>query len=80
MHKKLTEWSIELKILTEFAKSQSKTAYAVFWLGKHNKLSYFLQTIPEMNDLKKLVDDIVQNFLLPTFIGKTISEEKRELY
>ena len=33
-----------------------------------------------MNDIIKLVDKIVQNFLLPAIIGKTISEKERKLY
>ena len=33
-----------------------------------------------MNDLTKLVNEIVQNFLLPAIIGETVSEKKRELY
>ena len=36
--------------------------------------------MPEMNDLMKQVDDIVQNFLLLVIIGETISEKERELY
>ena len=36
--------------------------------------------MPEMNDLMKQVDDIVQNFLLLVITGETISEKERELY
>ena len=54
--------------------------HAPFSFGEQNKFSYFLRTIPEMNDLIKLVDKIVQNFLLPAIIGKTISEKERKLY
>ena len=32
-----------------------------------------------MNDLMKLVDEIVQNVLLPAIIGEAISEKKREV-
>ena len=47
-------------ILSEFAKSQPQAAYAAFCFGEQNKFCYFLRTIPEMNDLMKLVDEIVQ--------------------
>ena len=45
VNEKVTEWSSELKILSEFAKLQPQVAYAAF--------SYFLRTIPKMNDLMK---------------------------
>lgn len=32
-----------------------------------------------MNDLMKLVDEIVQNVLLPAIIGEAISEKEREV-
>ena len=80
VNEKVTEWCSELKILSEFAKSQPQAAYAAFYFGEQNKFSYFLRTIPEMNDLMKPVDEIVQNFLLPAIIGETISEKERELY
>ena len=66
MNEKVTEWCSELKILSEFAKSQSQAAHAEFYFGEQNKFRYFLRTIPEMNDLMKPVDEIVQNFFTTT--------------
>ena len=69
-----------MKILSEFAKSQSQAAHAEFYFGEQNKFRYFLRTIPEMNDLMKPVDEIVQNFLIPAIIVEAISEKEKELY
>ena len=80
VNEKVTEWCNELKMLSEFAKSQPQAAHAAFCLDEKNKFSYFLRTIPEMNDLLKPVDEIVQNLLLPAIISETISEKERELY
>ena len=80
VNQKITEWCSELKILSEFAKSQPQAAYAAFCFGEQKKFSYFLWTIPEMNDLMKLADEIVQNLFLPAIIGETISEKERGLY
>ena len=80
VNEKVTEWCNELKILSEFAKSQPQAAYAAFCFGEQNKFSYFLRTTPEMNDLMKQVDEIVQYFLLPAIIGEIISGKERELY
>ena len=80
MNEKVTEWCNELKILSEFAKSQPQAAYAAFCFSEQNKFSYFLRATPEMNDLMKTLDEIVQYFLLPATIGETISGKERELY
>ena len=69
-----------MKILWEFAKSQSQAGHGEFCFDEQNKFSYFLRTISEMNNLKTSVDEIVQNVLLPAIIGETISEKERELY
>ena len=54
---KFAQWCSELKILSESAKSQLQAAYAAFCFGEQNKFSYFLRTIPEMNNLMKPVDE-----------------------
>ena len=56
-NEKVTEWCNELKILSEFAKSQPQATYAAFCFGEQNKFSYFLRTVPEMNHL--MVGEIV---------------------
>ena len=73
LNEQVTEWCSGLKILSKFAKSQPEAAYAVFFFDEQNKFTYFLRTIPEMSDLMKPVDEIVQIFLLPAIIRETIS-------
>ena len=79
VNEKVTEWCDELKVLEEFAKSQQQVAYKTFYFSEKNKFSYSFRTIREMNDLMKLVDEIVQNFILPAIIGEAISEKEREV-
>ena len=49
-------------------------------MGEQDKFRYCLQTKPEMNDLIKPVNEIVQRFLLPPITGEVISEKERKLY
>ena len=67
-------------MLSEFAKSQPQAAYAAFCFGEQNKFSYFLRTIPEMNELMKPVDKVLMNKFLPAVIGESITENERNLY
>ena len=80
VNEKVTDWCNELKILSKFEKSQPQAAYAAFCFGEQNKFSYFLRTIPEMNDLMQPVDKIVQNLLLPAISGEKFFAKERELY
>ena len=80
MNEKVTEWCNKLKTVSEYAKSQPQATYAAFCFGEQNKFSYFLRTIPEMKDLKKPVDEIVQKFLPLAIIDETISKKEKELY
>ena len=41
---KVTDWFSQLRVLSEFLKSQPLAACASFCFGKQNKFSYFLRT------------------------------------
>ena len=69
VNEEVTKWCSELKILPDFAKSLPQATYAAFYFGERNRFSYFLRTIPEMNDLMKPVDEIVKTFLPPAING-----------
>ena len=77
---KVNEWYEGPKTLSDFAKSQPQATYAAFRFCEQNKYSYFLRTIPSMSELMKPVDEIIQNDLLPTIIGESITENERQLY
>ena len=77
---KVNEWCEGPKTLSDFAKSQPQATYAAFRFCEQNKYSYFLRTIPSMSELMKPVDEIIQNDLLPTIIGESITENERQLF
>ena len=43
VNEKVTKWCSELKVLSEFAKSQAQAAYAAFCFGEQNKFSTFYE-------------------------------------
>ena len=77
---KVEEWIDELRTLSTYAKLQPQTAYAAFCFGEQNKYSYFLCTIPGMNELTKPVDKITKNELLPLIVRESITDKEKELY
>ena len=57
-----------------------KAAYAAFYFGEQNKYKYFLRTISGMSELMKRDNEIIQNDLVPSIIGESITENEKQLY
>ena len=77
---KVEEWIDELRTLSTYAKSQLQAAYSAFCFGEQNKYSYFLRTVPGMNELMKRFEESIKNELLPSIIGESITDKEKELY
>ena len=77
---KVKDWCEELDKLSEFALSQPQAVYAAFIHGEQHKFSYFLRTIPEMENFMIDVDSKIENTLLPAILDEKISPTERELY
>ena len=54
---KVETWVQEILKLSEFATSQPQAAYAAFSFGVKHKWTYFLRTIPDMEDLLQLLEE-----------------------
>ena len=80
VNEKAKEWASEFKVLPEFVKSQPQATYAAFCFAEQNKFSSLLWIIPEMNNLMRSVDEIVQKILLQASSVETISEKERILF
>ena len=74
------EWCNEMNKLTEFAKTEPHAAYSAFCHGEMHKYTYFMRTIPGMNEYMKPLDEIIESKFLPALINSIISEEDRQLY
>ena len=57
-----------------------KAAYAAFCFGEQNKYKYFLRTISGMSELMKRDNEIIQNDLVPSIIGESITQKEKQLY
>ena len=77
---KIEEWIDELRALSTYTKSQLQAAYSSFCFGEQNKYSYFLRTVPGMNELMKRFEESIKNELLPSIIGESITDKEKELY
>ena len=77
---KVEVWCNELRCLADFAKTQPQAAYSAFTHGTLNKYTYFMRTIPDMNEFIKPVDDVIRSELLPSLLNAIVTDADRDLY
>ena len=66
--------------LREFAKSQPHAVFSAYIHGQQHKFTYFLRTLPNIGKHLKLLDDIINEKLIPTFLGSSASPAERDLF
>ena len=70
----------EISKLSEYAKTQPHAAYSAFCHGVVHKFTYFLRTIPGMQEYIKPFDDLITNEFIPTLLQAIITDQDRVLY
>ena len=68
------------KYICEFVKTQPHAAYSAFFHGEVHKFTYFLRTIPGMQEYIKPLDDLIINEFIPTLLQAIITDQDRVLY
>ena len=76
----MKKWCREIDRLAEIAITQPQSAYAAYTHGEMHRFTYFLRTIPGMQEYIKPLDDIITNKLIPAILGTTISDQDRKLF
>ena len=70
----------QLHQLSVIAKSEPQAAYSAFTAGFRHKITYFIRTIPNMKELLKPLDDVVENTFIPAITeGHHCSPADRKL-
>ena len=77
---KVNNWCDEIIKLSEFAKTQPHAAYSAFCHGKVHKFTYFLRTIPGMQEYIKPLEHLVTNEFIPTLLQTIITDHDRAIY
>ena len=77
---KVNNWCEEIIKLSEFAKTQPHAAYSAFCHGQVDKFTYFLRTIPGMQEYIKLLDHLITNKFIPTLLQAIITDQGRVLF
>ena len=76
---KVKIWCDEIKKLSKLAETQPHAAFAAFIHGEQHKFTYFLRTIPGMEEYIKPLDEMITNTFLPALCGSSVSNAERDL-
>ena len=77
---KVKRWCEELEQLSEYAKTQPHAAYAALCHGEIHKFTYFMRTIPGMEEYIKPLDNIITEKFLPNLLDSLITQVDRNLF
>ena len=77
----MEEWLEQLREMTKIAKAEPQAAYSSFTAGFRHKITYFMRTIPDLEDVLKPLDDLIDNAFIPAITeGQTLSQDERKLF
>ena len=79
MGSKVKEWISEVTLLAEFATSQPQACYAAFTFGLRHKWTYFMRTLPDIEDLLEPLERAISDVLIPSLTEHNCSVAERKL-
>ena len=77
---KIQTWIDEIIILSEIALTEPQAAYACFVSGYQHKFTYFIRTIPEMEEYLQPLEEVIRHrFLAAITGGHLVNDMERDL-
>ena len=74
------EWIAELRKLTKIAKGEPQAAYSSFTSGFKHKMTYFVRTLPHVEEIIADLDKVIDQEFIPAITeGHVCSDDERKL-
>ena len=71
----MDEWTAQLQILSQIARTQPQAAYSAFITGFRHKISFYMRTISGAFTQFKRLDEVVQSEFIPVITGGVFCNE-----
>ena len=65
----VNDWKKQLETLSMIAEIEPQSAYAAFVFGFRRKLTYFMRTIPDLNNLLVPIEESIRFIFIPALTG-----------
>ena len=79
VNEKVTSWVNEVAQLAEFARAQPQASYANYTFGLKHRLTYFLTTLPDIQDFLEPLEEAISQVLMPAIVEYKCSKLDREV-
>ena len=79
VNEKVTSWVNEVAQLAEFARAQPQTSYAAYTFGLKHRWTYFLRTLPDIQDLLEPLEEAISQVLIPAIVEHKCSKLDRDV-
>ena len=79
VNEKVTSWVNEVAQLAEFARAQPQTSYAAYTFGLKHRWTYFLRTLPGIQDLLEPLEEAISHVLIPAMVERKCSKLDRDV-
>ena len=76
---KVEEWVSQVVKLAEYATSNPQVCYAAFTFGLCHRWTYFLRTLPDIEDLLEPLERAIADVLIPSITDHHCTKEERDL-
>ena len=76
---KVKKWISEVTLLAEFATSELQACYAAFTFGLRHKWTYFMRTLPDIEDLLEPLKRAISDVLIPSLTEHNCSVAEQKL-
>ena len=75
----MTNWINDIAKLAEFALSQSQACCAAYTFGLKHPWTYFLRTLPDIQDLLEPLEDAISHMLIPAITERKCNQLDRNI-
>jgi hypothetical protein len=79
VNEKVEGWLEEVTKLAKFAVSQPQASYAVYTFGLKHRWTYFLRTLPDIQDLIQPLENAISNIFLPALTDHECTQLERDI-
>ena len=77
---KIQDWIEEINVLSEVAVTEPQAAYACFVSGYQHKFTYYIRTIPEIEEYLQPLEEVIRHRFLPAITGgHIVTDQERQL-
>ena len=73
------DWISQIVRLAEFAQSHPQTSYVAYSFGLRHRWTYFLRTLPNIEDLLKPLKRAISDVLTPSMVHHKCTELERDI-